>query len=725
MKKINKRAAMLLTASLALGGFMNSALAAEEKLASYKLGDVVVEAERDTLPGGMLSRTTRMGISGERNIMDVPYSEQSMTEKTIETFGDAGQPLANVLLNNPSIRSSTSSPMYTDFSMRGINMNGNHFMLNGVPSLFYQFTTPPSHIIERMDITSGPNAGVNGVNMSNNGTNSGATPAPGTINVITKRATDEPITKYRQTFSGRSSLGEYIDIGRRFGKDNEWGLRVNGEHLQGTLSLPGTENNSKNIFVNLDHKDKNSSTNLFFGYWDLRVNEGQRWFTYGGNGKTLPKAPKSKTRYDFPETTKWMYMHVLTLNHEQKIDDRWKVFFNGGFSKRDGNKFNSGASLRFDTAGNFTGNNRSNAQDEAGRNSYLQLGVSGELETGAVKHQVTLAVDRSWAKYWNANAYGATGLYGGNIYNGIIFGAGFYPLPAMPTASAQWEETNVGITLMDILSYKKWGVMLGASQKHEHLEYLTNGKIIRNDNILPTYGVTYKPTDNVSVYYGHTESFSRGYIVTNSTYKNVGEIMEPVKSRQNEIGVKYENAGVLNTLSLFSIDEANRFDYIDSLGDKWYKADGKNNYKGIEWTANGKIGGKLSVTGGLLYLNAKRDKTQGGTKDGWFVNGAAKWSGVMGLVYEPTDKFSIIGRSVWTGRSYIDSSAVGGKTEIPSALTFDLGVKYKTKLNTVPVDLSLMCFNVTNKDYWMGRGGSTTFGLSMPRTIMLSADFSL
>ena len=106
-----------------------------------------------------------------------------MTQKTLEKFDDPSQPIANVLMNNPSIRTSTTSPMYTDFSMRGINMNGNHMMLNGVPSLFYQFNGPISHYIDRIDITSGPNAGVNGVSMSNNGTNSGATPAPGTINV--------------------------------------------------------------------------------------------------------------------------------------------------------------------------------------------------------------------------------------------------------------------------------------------------------------------------------------------------------------------------------------------------------------------------------------------------------------------------------------------------------------------------------------------------------------
>ena len=129
-------------------------------------------------------------------------------------------------------------------------------MLNGIPSLFYQFAEPRSHFIERIDITSGPNAGVNGVSMSNNGTNSGATPAPGTINVVTKRAKDTPITRYTQTFSGRSNFGEYIDIGRRFGKDKEWGIRINGEYLDGELSARKAKDKERNIFVNLDHRSE-------------------------------------------------------------------------------------------------------------------------------------------------------------------------------------------------------------------------------------------------------------------------------------------------------------------------------------------------------------------------------------------------------------------------------------------------------------------------------------
>ena len=80
---------------------------------------------------------------------------------------------------------------------------------------------------------------------------------------------------------------------------------------------------------------------------------------------------------------------------------------------------------------------------------------------------------------------------------------------------------------------------------------------------------------------------------------------------------------------------------------------------------------------------------------------------------------------VWNDSAYVEDKGGKGKYEIPSYVTFDLGVNYKTKINSVPVKLSAMCYNIADKDYWMGRGGSSTFGLSMPRTFMLSAQFDI
>lgn len=499
--------------------------------------------------------------------MDIPYTEMSMTQKTLEKFDDPSQPIANVLMNNPSIRTSTTSPMYTDFSMRGINMNGNHMMLNGVPSLFYQFNGYISHYIDRIDITSGPNAGVNGVSMSNNGTNSGATPAPGTINVVTKRAGSEPVTKFTETFSGRSNFGEFIDVARRAGKDNEWGIRVMGEYMEGGLALKGAEKNEKNIFVNLDRKGKTSNTNFFVGHFDLRVNEGQRWFTYGGNSSELPSEPDSNIPYDFKGTTKWMHGWMYTFNHEKTINDHVTWFTNIGHSSRSGNKYNSSSALKFDEKGNFMSTNVSNAQNEIGTNSYFQTGLKTKFETGVVKHQATIAIDRSWAKYWNDSHNSAKGTIGGNLYTGTEYTNSFV-IPTLRTAKLSWDEVNTGVTIADSLSYGKWDVLLVASHKHENFTNVQKGEKFQNDNWLPTYGITYKPNENMAIYASQTESFSRGAVVNDPKYDNNGDTLDPSTSKQREVGVKYKFKNLVTTLAYFDIETQSIID--TDLGNGMY-----------------------------------------------------------------------------------------------------------------------------------------------------------
>lgn len=368
--------------------------------------------------------------------------------------------------------------------------------------------------------------------------------------------------------------------------------------------------------------------------------------------------------------------------------------------------------------------NVSNAQNEIGTNSYFQTGLKTKFETGAVKHQATLAIDRSWAKYWNDSHNSAKGTIGGNLYTGTEYTNNFV-IPTLRTAKLSWDEVNTGVTIADSLSYGKWDVLLAASHKHENFTNVQKGEKFQNDNWLPTYGITYKPNENMAIYASQTESFSRGAVVNDPKYDNNGDTLDPSTSKQREVGVKYKFKNLVTTLAYFDIETQSIID--TDLGNGMYHraADGKDNYKGWEWTINGKPADKWTVTGGLLYMNGKREKTKNGTYDGWYINGASKWSTVVGAVYEPNDKWSIIGRLTWVGDAHIDNSASPTKsTRIPAYTVLDLGFDYKTSIADVPVTFKAMCYNALNKDYWMGRGSSTTFGLSMPRTWMLSASMS-
>ncbi len=718
----NKSFAMAMLFYLASAGVVAMPVNAEEA-PEQKLDEVIVEADREkeVLPGGFIYNDARNGILGSTDIMDIPFSQIGYTKKTIETFDDPSQPLNTILVNNPSIRTSSSSPRYTDFSMRGINMNGNHMYLNGIPNLFAQFLSPPAYVIESIEVMSGPNTVLNGSTTSVNGTNGVDAPA-GIISITTKKATDQPINQYTQTFSGRGSLGEYIDVGRRFGKDKEWGIRVNAGNLDGDLSLHGAEKEERTLFINLDHRDEKSKTNLFAGYFDVKTDGGQRWFGVNNASTSLADAPESQKSYDFDGMTKYMHGYLMTLNHEQRMNENWNLFFNVGMTNRSGSKYDT-------DSGSLSLNGNTGAisgtliqMKEANKNVYFQTGVKGEIYTGAVKNNLSLAIDRSWTKNYRTSASLSGSKLVGSLLDGITLQG---VLPQSGPAALINEETSVGITLADTLEYGKMTTLVAVQRrdgKFDAYNASTGAKTESNNKLStsPTYAISYKPVENVSVYASHSEGYTRAR-VADSSYANEGELFEPARNKQNEMGVKFQNAGVLTTLSFFKLNQENFFDVTPTTGKKRLSRDGENAYKGIELNVNGKIADKWNAMGGIMYLDAQREKTAKGLLDGYHVNGVAEWSGVLALEYEADKKTSIISRAVYSGSAYVTDT----KAQVPSVVTFDLGIKHKTEFSGTSVTLSAMCYNVADKDYWIARGGSNTIGLSMPRTLMLSAAFDI
>ncbi len=697
-------------------GFVCSASAEEvsgEDVQTHQLPGVTVEGDKDVLPGGYVAAVNRVGILGDIDVLDVPFTQKQYTEKTISDFYDPNQPLNGVLANNPSIRVGSPSPMYTDFNMRGVNMNANHYYINGIPNMFNQTRSIPAYTLESVDIVSGPNTVLNGATNSNNGTNGTDAPA-GLLNGITKKAADEPITRYTQRFSGRSTWTEQVDVGRRFGKDGEWGIRVNAQHEEGGLSIEGADVKDKSIYINLDHKDEHSTTNLFGGYFDWEVNGGQRWLSASKVTKGhLANAPDGKNNLSFDRQTKQNHGYLFTLNHTQKFSDKWSAFLNGGYAKYNEHKWDpQSGSLTLGDDGKLSGELRNYVSEST--NTYLQVGVSNEAKLNDyVKNNLTVAVD--WYNYKSRSSNAKAGKIEGDIWNGVEFTGTPAFAPSIDSKDYN-KETAYSVTIADRVEVGKASVY-GALQ-YKDTDFEPGGKSDENiskDCLNPTFAFAYKPVDNLSLYASHAESYTRPFLVTGG-YDNDGEIFEPIKNKQNEIGVKYENAGLLHSLAFFDLNQAS---YIKE--DNNYTQDGENRYKGIEYSIAGKLAPKWNAMGGLMYLNAKRENLASGSEhlEGRYATGAPKWNAVLAAEYEADENNSAIVRMNYVGESHVNDNGV----KTPDYMTVDLGYKHKTELNGTPVTLSAMCYNAFGKDYWISRG--TSVALGAPRTFMLSAQFDI
>ncbi len=215
------------------------------------------------------------------------------------------------------------------------------------------------------------------------------------------------------------------------------------------------------------------------------------------------------------------------------------------------------------------------------------------------------------------------------------------------------------------------------------------------------------------------QTIRKSLLKVGSKYQNHGTTLDPYKTKQNEIGVKFKTGDFFHKISYFDIKKANSVDVTKPGFTKpFLLADGEARHKGFEYTATGTLAEKWNLIGGFMHLNAKQKTTSAAT-NGKRPNGVPEWSANLGVEYKANDDFSVLMRGNYVGSSFIRNEQYG----VPSYFTLDAGVNYKTSLNSTPVTLRAMCYNVTDKKYWAPSGNTLHFG--GPRTFMLSAEFDI
>lgn len=111
------------------------------------------------------------------------------------------------------------------------------------------------------------------------------------------------------------------------------------------------------------------------------------------------------------------------------------------------------------------------------------------------------------------------------------------------------------------------------------------------------------------MYGSHAENFNVGDASTSPDCLNKGEILPPAKTKQNEIGLKYQNKGFLSTLAFYDIKQANNInEYVGSTSKFYFRQNGEIRHKGIELSFAGQIAPKWNATAGVAYMNAKYEK---------------------------------------------------------------------------------------------------------------------
>jgi iron complex outermembrane receptor protein len=697
---------------------------AQETAAAQTLPTVNVNASADAsaggLPaeyaGGQVARGARLGLFGNVDQMNAPFSSTAYTQALMQD--QQARSVADVLQNDPTVRVARGFGNYQELYMiRGFPVNSDDLAYNGLYGLLpRQFVA--TELLERVEVLRGANTFINGATPGGGGIG-------GAINLVPKRAPNTPLT---QVTAGVDSGGQgYLatDLARRFGEDNTTGARLNLVRRDGNTAIDREKRELSMASLGLDHRGRDFRLSADIGFQEHNLKQARPSVMLGA-GVPVPDAPNASSNFAQP----WSYSNERdtfgTVRGEFDLSPDVTAWAAAG--ARHGTERNS---LANPTVINAAGDTSTYRFDNARRDTVRtgEIGIRGKLRTGDIGH--VLSATASSFDQKSRNAYGLSDFSGfsSNLYAPVAVTA---PAPNVVTGGALnnpllTQRTELSsFALADTLSFAQDRVLVTVGARHQTIkdrsyDYTTgvqNGSYDKSA-VTPIAGLVVKPMQNLSLYANYVEALTRG-AVAGSTVRNAGEVFSPYRSRQKEIGAKYDAGQYGVNLALFSTSQP--MGVINSATNL-FGIDGEQRNRGAELTVYGAPMRGLRLLGGLTLLDTEQRKTAGGVNEGRDVIGAPKLQANLGAEWDVPGVrgLALNGRMLHTASQYADAA---NTQKLPSWRRFDAGVRYVTNWGKQAVTLRGQIENLTDRDYWASAGGYPGLGylvLGAPRTLTVSA----
>ena len=220
----------------------------------------------DNLPppyaGGQVATGGQLGILGERGFMDTPFNQSNYTSKVIAD--QQARSVMDVLANDPSVRNTLSSANYVAVPfVRGFTLSNQDYAFNGLYSVAPQMVVSPEYL-ERVEILKGPGVLLNGMPPFGS--------IGGVLNLVPKRAGDEPLNRATATFASGAQFGGNVDFARRFGDDKQFGVRFNGVYRNGNTPVDRQSQAVGAAVMGMDFRGERLRVSLDYGYQNQRYN---------------------------------------------------------------------------------------------------------------------------------------------------------------------------------------------------------------------------------------------------------------------------------------------------------------------------------------------------------------------------------------------------------------------------------------------------------------------
>ncbi|GEP59995.1 TonB dependent/Ligand-Gated channel TonB [Reyranella soli] len=667
----------------------------------------------DNLPpdftGGMVARGSRVGVLGNRDFMNTPFSINSYTEKTIED--QQAVTVADVARNDASVRfTGQTGGLLDSFMIRGFPVgegNSGEIALDGIYGVAPNYRLFTDYV-ERVEVLKGPAAFLYGM--------SPASSVGGTINIVPKRAGEVDLTRFTADYISNLQGGAHLDVSRRYGEGREFGIRANGAYFGGDTPL---DKQSHGVFVGslaLDYRGNRFRTSLDFIAQDERINAPSRPLLVAA-GVAVPSAPNASLNL----TQAWEWSQVadqsLLLRAEYDVVDNVTFFadFGGGrtqvarifgtptLTSYTGNTTNTPAYFRF-LINRLT-------YDAGVRATFETVGIKHLLVMQALSYHDDVSRGSSSGQAMLSNIYAPTTLPGQAI--------------ASPWFMPKISSTDLtGFALSDTLSVLEDRIQLMLGIRQQRIVSIDFSPVTGLPTASydmsaqpPMVGLVVKPWQNISLYANYVQGLSKGETAPAAAV-NAGQVLPPYIATQYEAGIKADFGWIGATLAAFQIEKP-----FGQLVNGVFTVGGQQRNQGLELNVFGEVVPSVRVMGGLTLLNAQVTQTSTAFALGNRPIGVPNVSATLTTEWDtPLAGLTLIGTAAYSGDSYVN---VPNTQSIPAWTRFDLGASYRTTLDKTPLVFRATVQNVFNNNYW---AGVTSFGGLLegaPRTVLLSvaADF--
>jgi len=676
---------------------------------------------RDSFAGGQVSRGGRAGILGNLDMMDSPFASTNFTADIIRE--QQARSIADVLQNDPVVRVAKGFGNFQElYVMRGFPVYSDDMTYNGLYGVLpRQYVA--AELSERVEVFRGASAFLNGAAPGGSGLG-------GSVNIVPKRAGDDPLNRVTLGYESQGHWYGAADVSRRFGDDSQsTGVRANFVQRGGETSIDNQDRELSVAAIGIDHDSDNFRLSLDLGYQDHQVDSPRPAVT---PGSAIPEAPDSDTNF----AQEWTYTNERqffgAVRGEYDFTDNITAWAAYGF--RSGEEDNVFANPRQAEAnGDFSAYRFDNVRNDEIRSG--EVGLNIEFKTASVGHTIITSASTFSLESENAYAFSDFSGFAGNIYNPVtatVPDADFFIGGDLSNPLITEKTDLSSFALADMISFNDGKILLTLGGRVQNIEtrtfdYNTGDELSGYDEsqFTPVVGIVYKSSEQVSYYANYIEGLLPGEVAPASSggepIENAGEAFDPYSAEQIEVGVKYDAGQYGGSLSVFNTSKQSSI-----IKDNVFSTDGEQQNQGLELSVFGMPTSNLRVLGGFTWLDAEMTKTQDGTLDGKTAIGVPDLQANINIEWDvdALPGLTVDARAAYTSKQY---ASADNSLEVDASNRFDLGVRYSFFAGMTDITLRARVDNVFDNNYWASVGGfpgSNYLVLSEPRTFRLSASFN-